>query len=360
MGYQLSQHFARAGAEVTVLTGEDEDGPEFDAQQSFPIRRIPIGATDTRLLQARQKPALLRAVATEVKNANPDRILCLHWDPCAYLARMIRRIDRRRPYYLVAHGMELMQLPRGKATRWAKTELRAFALNGAREIFAVSNYTRDRVISLGVDPNLVQVIPNGVTINGNGESSVANGSGKATKTLLTVSRLVPRKGHDSVLRALPRVLKRIPDVIYRVAGEGPERERLESLARELGIEKRVEFFGRVNEGEKDRLFKDCDLFVLPCRESETDFEGFGIALLEAMSYQKLVIAGRTGGVPDVVSHGETGFLVDPDDIDALADRIVQALENPADSERLGRNALQRVREQFSWEAVSQRYLAAMT
>lgn len=358
MAYQLSRQMDRAGAEISVLTSNESAATEFDAQQPFPIYRIPIGASETPVQQIWQKVELFRQVSRVLRQVKPDCVLCLQWDPCAYLLRITKA--SARSYYLVAHGMELMQLPKGRAARWGKAKLRRFALAGAREIFAVSNYTRERVVSLGIGPERVLVIPNGVELNEN-EERPAPTKGTATgRILLTVSRLVPRKGHDTVLRSLPRVLEQIPDLTYRIVGEGPERERLEGLTRELQIESRVEFYGKVSERDKEKLLTDCEVFVLPCRETETDFEGFGISLLEAMSHRKPVIAGRSGGVPEVVSDGETGWLVDPADVEELATRIIYAFENESEASWLALNAFQRVQEEFNWQTITHQYLAAMT
>src|SRR5207302_6702485 len=120
----------------------------------------------------------------------------------------------------------------------------------------------DRVIALGVSAERITVIPNGVPEPAESQSVCDSKGASSTRALLTVSRLVPRKGHDMVLRALPSVIERFPEVIYRIVGDGPERPRLESLARELRIEGFVEFFGTVTESEKEQLIKDCEIFVL--------------------------------------------------------------------------------------------------
>ncbi len=361
MAYELSKQMNRAGADISVLASSDPDQAKFDAKQTYPVYRIPIGPSDTLAQRTWQKVELFRAVNRIIREVKPDCTLCMHWDPCAYLARAAGGWSAApRPYYLVAHGMELLQLPAGRTARWAKAKLRGFALAGAREIFAVSQYTRERVISLGTEAKRVIVIPNGVDLNGKEERPGLPRKPEAPRILLTLARLVPRKGHDTVLRSLPRVLEQVPNLTYRIVGEGPESERLTGLVRQLRIESHVEFYGKVSEREKENLLNTCDVFVLPCRQTETDFEGFGISLLEAMSHKKPVIAGRSGGVPDVVSHGETGWLVDPADVEALASRIVHVLQNETEASRLASNAFQRVQEQFNWQTIGRQYLAAMS
>ncbi len=149
-----------------------------------------------------------------------------------------------------------------------------------------------------------------------------------------MARLVPRKGHDVVLRALPRVLASVPDARYVIAGDGPDRSRLESLARDLGVAHAVHFAGRVDDVLP--YFQACDVYVMMSRsEDEGEVEGFGIAFTEASACGKPVIAGRSGGTAEAVLDGVTGVLVDPHDVEALANTIVNLLTNRAEAARLG-------------------------
>lgn len=161
--------------------------------------------------------------------------------------------------------------------------------------------------------------------------------------LLCVARLAPQKGVDTAIRALPS----IPDATLLVLGEGPERARLEGLARELGVSRRVVMPGRV--GDIAALYRRCDVVVHPAR-----WEGFGLAMLEGMLAAKPVVAARAGSAPELVVEGETGLLVPPDDATALARAIVTAL---ASKERLGKAGLARAKSEFSVERMVGRTLA---
>src|SRR5262249_54142891 len=132
------------------------------------------------------------------------------------------------------------------------------------------------------------------------------------RILTTVSRLVWRKGHDTVLYALPHILEQMPNVIYRIVGAGPESKRLRNLTRALGLQAHVEFCGEVSDADRERLLHACDVFVFASRQTPTDFEGFGIAVLEAMQHAKPVVITRAGGVPEIIEDGHTGLIVEPD------------------------------------------------
>jgi phosphatidylinositol alpha-1,6-mannosyltransferase len=146
------------------------------------------------------------------------------------------------------------------------------------------------------------------------------------RVILTVGGLVSRKGHDMVIRALPILREEVPDLTYLIVGDGPYREKLEELAKSLGVRDHVVFLGKVSEQDMPEMYALCDIFAMPSREQldKCDVEGFGIVYLEANACGKPVIGGRTGGIPDAVIDGYTGFLVDPNDPRDIA-RTIQSL-----------------------------------
>jgi len=186
------------------------------------------------------------------------------------------------------------------------------------------------------------------------------GIGPENRVLLSLSCLVPRKGFDLTLRALPRVLEAHPSTLYVIAGEGPDRRRLEELTASLGLGDHVRFAGPVSAQELPLYYRLPDLFVMPSRfiEEEGDVEGFGIVFLEAALSGVASVGGRSGGIPDAVLHGETGLLVDPkNEIDCAA-AIADLLSDNARLTRLGQQARARARamSQFSWNTVVKKYL----
>jgi phosphatidylinositol alpha-1,6-mannosyltransferase len=170
---------------------------------------------------------------------------------------------------------------------------------------------------------------------------------------------VPRKGIDTVLGALARVRESVPDVVYVVAGEGPDRERLEELAGRAGVNGSVRFVGAVPNDELALWYSLGDVFVMPSRSEPPDVEGFGIVYLEAAACERPVVAARAGGVPDAVADGVSGLLVEPDDEVGLAQALTELLRDPARRADLGRRARERVLSEFTWDRIADRTFEAL-
>ena len=164
--------------------------------------------------------------------------------------------------------------------------------------------------------------------------------------LLAVCRLAPQTGLDTAVRALAS----IPDARLLVLGEGPDREALTALAASLGVADRLLLPGRV--GDVASLYRRADVVVHPAR-----WEGFGLAMLEAMLAGKPVVAARAGSAPELVVDGETGFLVPVDDPDALGQAVTSLLDDREKAERMGVTGLERARTEFSVARMTDRTIA---
>jgi phosphatidyl-myo-inositol dimannoside synthase len=353
MTWQLGRHLQQKGVQVTVLAPSVPDCEEFDSNESLRIVRYSLSDPRTTVAKFVQKKKLADTLKRTLRESAADGVLCTAWDPCGYVASIVCAASNV-PYFLIAHGMELMQLPAAVPARAAKRRMRTRTLKYARRIFAVSQFTKDRVVDLGVEPDRVRVIPNGVAVHGHAAP------GRQGNVIVTVARLVPRKGHDAVLRAMPELLKSIPDVVYQIVGTGPELPRLQSLANELGLNGHVRFCGQVSDAEREQILDECSVFVFPTRATATDFEGLGIALLEAMAKGKPAVVTRAGGVPELVEHGHTGLIVEPDDARGLQQAIIDLLSDPAKATLMGKQARWVVSDRYDWNIIAERYLAEMS
>jgi phosphatidylinositol alpha-1,6-mannosyltransferase len=163
------------------------------------------------------------------------------------------------------------------------------------------------------------------------------------------------KGHDVVLRSLPLVAARVPEVAYVVVGDGALRPYYEGLAASLGQTPRVTFIGQADQPTVEAWYRTCDLLVMVSRDRAVDggAEGFGLVYLEANRFGKPVVAGSAGGAPDAVLDRETGILVDPEDEIAVSGAIIELLSDPALRARLGRQGQQRVLNERSWLRVAE-------
>lgn len=167
-------------------------------------------------------------------------------------------------------------------------------------------------------------------------------------SILTVSRLVEHKGHEYVLRAMPLLLEDFPQLIYHVVGEGEIVGKLHHLAQDLGIADSVQFHGRVSEEMLDKHYANASVFVMPSRG-----EGFGFVFIEAMARGIPVVAGNMDASPEVVMDGQTGCIVDPTSVEAIAMAIRHLLEDAQLRQQMGQNAYKYATQQFGFDRFQQ-------
>ncbi len=171
------------------------------------------------------------------------------------------------------------------------------------------------------------------------------------KVILTVSRLQARKGHDVLIRAMPEILKKHPDVHYVIVGSGQQFDYLKDLIKELELEQYVSLLGECTDNEILQWYRRSDLFVLPNRQVGNDIEGFGIVLLEAQSCAVAVIAGDSGGTRETMEIGKTGFILDCRNSESLVNTISDLFDNPGNLETMGKNARALMLSKFDWPRV---------
>jgi glycosyltransferase involved in cell wall biosynthesis len=220
------------------------------------------------------------------------------------------------------------------------------SLRAADEILAVSQWTRDRVLSLGgIDPERISILPNTV------DESRFSVSAKPVrlaeryriapdeKVILSVARLDATeryKGYDRLIRCLPRLLKECGPVHFILVGEGEDKARADALAKILGIERYLTLAGFVADEELADHYRIADVFAMP-----STGEGFGIVFLEAMSCGTPVIAGNCDGSVDALGNGELGLLIDPENVDEIVDAIKRMIRRDAPQWWFDRDQLHR-------------------
>lgn len=282
-----------------------------------------------------------------------DVVACGHLiaGPIAILIRRLAGI----PYVVLAHAQEVRVQRRQALARRVFRE--------ATRVIGISDFTRVTVRSLGVPEERIRKVTPGLDLQQfrqPGESDRARrrlGLGDGP-VLLTLARLAERyKGHDVVIRAFPLIRAKVPRVRYVIAGDGPLRPFYARLARTLGVDDAVVFTGPLEGQDLNDLYAAADVFIMASRESRIagGAEGFGIVFLEASAMGKPVIAGRSGGIPDAVAEGVTGLLVNPTDIQEIADAVVALLTDRERARTLGENGRRRVLAQFRPEKIAQEF-----
>lgn len=250
------------------------------------------------------------------------------------------------PYKVFVHGEDVNI---AKTSR-ELTTVTKYVLDHSSQVIANSNFSRMLLTDDWSQPaeKICVVHP---CVNTNDFSQQEHiPSNPDSLRLLTVGRLQARKGQDTVIQALNDLSGFFPSVNYTIAGDGGDKPRLESMARDLGVEDRVHFIGSVNDSDLRGLYASHDIFVLANRSIGRDVEGFGIVLLEAQAAGLPVIAGNSGGTSDTFIDKKTGFLINATDHHELVETIKNYLSNHTQRERIGRDGRAHVQRYFDWNS----------
>jgi phosphatidylinositol alpha-1,6-mannosyltransferase len=357
---ELARRYPRG--ELIVSTPSDPDATEVDGTFTAVIDRLSISSR-----RAKTVPGLLLWSRRAMSLAREHQVRFVHCGnvkPAGYPARWIHE-RLRVPYSLFLYGADLLSEQHKILHSVLKRRTARAIFGGAAVLVAISGWTRDlalavlgelgldghggrlRVVHLGTDPDRFRPGVDSGEIRKRFE--LENGG---VRWLLTVARLEPHKGVDMVLRALPAIIARAPDVRYAVAGKGPEREKLKKLAHKIGVADRVRFLGEVSERDLPALYNLASVYVGASRRAERlGVEGFGISLVEASACGLPVVAGRSGGIPDAVRDGETGFLIPPEDPAAIAEVVSRLLGDGALASRVGAAGRRAVESYYNWDRV---------
>ena len=333
---------------VAVYASDHDGSAEFDAEQPFPVVRHPTGLLVPT-------PAARRRVLRALRDFEATSVWFGAAAPLALLAPALRDAGARR-VVATTHGHEAAwaMLP------GARQALRRIG-DGCDVVTYLGDYFRRRLTGpLGDHPRLVQLTP-GVDVETFRPDVDASEVRKRYRlegrpVIVCVSRLVKRKGQDALIQALPRVHRTVPDAALLLVGSGKYRGELERLADRLGVRKHVVFTGGVVHAELPAHYAAGDVFAMPCRTRRggMDVEGLGIVYLEASATGLPVVAGDSGGAPDAVREGETGYVVDGRDVPALAEPLARLLRDDALRAELGAAGRAWIERDWRWETMAER------
>jgi phosphatidylinositol alpha-1,6-mannosyltransferase len=330
-----------------VLTSPYDGADEFDAGEPYRIERVREPVLLPHPLMVGRIDALARDVGADLVVLDPAVPLGLV-GPSLQL-----------PYDLVLHGAEVTVPGRLPGTKQAL----AYTLGRARHIVAAGGYPAAEaraaagrelpitVVPCGVDPE--RFVP--ATADERARTRRHFGIPVDAQVVVGVSRLVPRKGFDTAIRAVARLARTRPDVVLVIAGRGRDEQRLRRLADELGAP--VHFCGRVPGDDLPALYACGDVFTMLCRNrwGGLEQEGFGIVFLEAASCGVPQVAGDSGGAAEAVADGETGFVVrEPDDVQSVVDALGRLLDDDRLRAEMGRRSRERVVAEFSYDVLARR------
>jgi phosphatidylinositol alpha-1,6-mannosyltransferase len=330
-----------------VLTSPYEGAAEFDAGEPYRIER-------TREPVLLPHPWMVHHVNDLAAEFGADIVVL---DPAVPLGLIGPSLDL--PYHLVLHGAEVTvpgRLPGAK-------QALAYTLRRAEGIIAAGGYPAAEaehaaggslpitVVPCGVDPDRFQPLDDAERRTAREHFGLpADG-----ELIVGISRLVPRKGFDTAIRAVARLGRVRPDLRLAIAGGGRDEARLRRLAAELDAP--VDFLGRVPHDDLPRLYGCADVFAMLCRNrwGGLEQEGFGIVFIEAASCGVPQVAGDSGGAAEAVADGETGYVIgEPDDVQAVADAFARLLDDDTGRRAMGERSRQRVLDEFAYDVLAQR------
>ncbi|HET6501620.1 MAG TPA: glycosyltransferase family 4 protein [Amycolatopsis sp.] len=329
--------------------------PEFDAAAPFEVVRHP-----TSLMLP--TPDVLRRAKEIMRARDCEAVWFGAAAPLALLGAPLRSAGARR-IVACTHGHEVgwSMLP------GSRQALRRIG-DTTDVLTYVSKYTRHRFAAAFGPLAGLEHLPSGVDTAlfrpdpaARAEIRKRHGLGDRP-TVVCVSRLVPRKGQDMLVRALPELRRRVPDVALLLVGGGPYRKRLTTLVRDCDVERDVVFTGSVPWDELPAHYAAGDVFAMPARTrgKGLDVEALGLVYLEASAAGLPVIAGRSGGAPETVLDEVTGHVVDGRDVDQLVETLAPLLTDPARARKMGEAGRAWVSEQWRWDVLADRFRGMLT
>jgi phosphatidyl-myo-inositol dimannoside synthase len=347
---ELARHWAPACADFCVIAPHAQGA----AQLPYAVRRVP-GPHATFAANS----------ALELARLGPDWLTFHTLWYSAGAAQALRAVQRLGPVFIAVHGRELLLEPWPRWAQPAYNRARQRVLQQADAVYAVSQFTADLALKLGVNPVHLEVHLNGtdpgVFLPAADRAGLRARHGAGPELIfLCVARLVTRKGVATTLHALSNVLKLGVSAQLWVVGNGPQKPDLQRLATELGIASQTRFLGGVPQAALLEYYQLADVFVLPTQSAGADVEGFGLVFLEANASGLPVIGPNVGGPAEAILDGVTGLCVDPNSVPALTEAMLQLAKNADLRALLGAQGRTRVVQQLNWKRVAERLLTSLT
>ncbi|MFD8788545.1 glycosyltransferase family 4 protein [Kitasatospora sp. NPDC059599] len=343
------------GDDVVVYTSSEPGDAAFDARLPFPVVRDPART----LLPTRR---VSERAAQLVREHGCDRVWFGAAAPLAAMAPALRRAGVRR-IVATTHGHEIW---------WARVpgtrRLLRRVGDGVDVVTYLGEYTRARIApALGPHAGLSRLVPGVDPAAFRPEPTADRGRAvrdryglRGRRIVLSVARLVPRKGQDMLIRSLPLIRRAVPEAALLIVGQGPDERRLRKLAARLPAGS-VVFVGGRSHAETPAYYAAADVFAMPCRTRRAglEAEGLGIVYLEAAASGLPVVVGNSGGAPDAVLDGRTGTVVDGRDVQAVAGAVIRLLTT-AEGAAMGREGRRWAAREWTWDNSADRLTRLLT
>jgi phosphatidylinositol alpha-1,6-mannosyltransferase len=305
--------------------------------------------------------------------------------PTPRVSKAVRKILRREsittvffgaaaPLGLLAHGLRragakrIVALTHGHEVWWAKVWPFSWAMrrigSGVDNLTYLGDFTRrqiSRALTDSAASAMVKIAP-GIDTDHfaprtDAQALRAELGLLEKKVIVSVGRLVHRKGQDTLVESMPQILSQIPDAHLLFIGEGPHKDYLVKRTAELKVSDAITFIGRIQYAELPRYICVGDIFAMPSRSrlAGLEVEGLGIVYLEASACGLSVVGGKSGGAPDAVLEGETGFAVDGTSTNAVAEAVITLLKNPDRANQMGARGRQWIIDEWRWDIWAKKF-----
>ena len=328
---------------VKVFADNFENHEQYDKNSKLNIERV----SGFKIFRKYRKANLIKDY---INNNSTRAIFFDHWKS---IENINQEILLKTKAFCLIHSKEINH---SKGSALNKRMLKS--LTKANYIISNSHFTKDLAIKLGVESNKINIIHPGcnypIDIEKDNIKFAKEIYQNFSPKLITIARLDGRKCHQNILMTIKNLLPRFPKLKYISIGDGEEKNNLEKLRSELGLNNVVKFIFKSDEQTKIALLNESDLFVMPSIVYKKSIEGFGIAFIEAASFSKASVGGVFGGESDAILDGKTGYLCDGGDLNSLYNILLKCLENNH-YKTLGTNAYV-FSKNFSWDKIIKKYI----
>ncbi|MFH1257096.1 MAG: glycosyltransferase family 4 protein [Candidatus Diapherotrites archaeon] len=374
--FEFTRTFREKGHEVMVVAAHEAGIPLEDEIEGVKVKRfvyfypkkhqklaygagIPENIRRSTLAKIQALPFFLSGANTVRKAINefkPDVVNAIWAFPQGAMCSFLKKF-KKFPLVVSLVGSEAY-LAKKFHIPWVVS----FAANNAEEVVTNSKASGNAAKECGVKKEM-EIIFWGIddkrfTPEKNGKEIIERFKLQGKKVVLTIARLIQRKGVNYVVEAMPAVLKRHPDAVLVVGGDGPDRKALEAQAKQLGIERNVIFTGWVSMDDLPKYYCAADVFVLAAATDEFGVPegGQGLVTKQAMASNCPVVTTNIGGIPDLTVNGDTGMLVEEKNPQQLAEAINRVLEDKALRKKIVEGGFRAVKERAVWNATAEKYL----
>ena len=326
---------------VKVFADGDDEAKVYDQNSKLNIERV----AGFKIFRKYRKANLVK----EFIKSNQIRATFFdHWKSIENIDAEILKTTKS---FCLIHSKEINH-PAGSSLN--KRVIKA--LEKSDNVIANSRFTKELALKLGIK-NVTVINPGcnyPITVHEDSKNYAKKIYENSSPKLITISRLDGRKSHQNILMTIKNLLPKYPNLKYVSIGDGDERKNLQNLRKELSLENNVDLIFKSSEQEKVGLLEQSDIFIMPSVVYKKSVEGFGIAFIEAACYGKPSIGGIYGGEADAIKSGETGYLCNGNDLNALYETLLKILSNDQ-YKKLGENAFE-FSKNFNWDKIIKNYI----